>query len=126
MAGTGVIARHCRLATAVLVHSVPSHEVGTREPELSGEPRVRVLGSLGRRRREPHAQLVHHTRVEAVVLGSERHSKRSTLKEATRIRFARKLTVTIDASRLLLSENINAPYRREAYYIETVVRYPRA
>jgi len=58
----------------------PSHEVGPWEPELGREPLVGVLGSLGSCGGEPHAQLVHHAWVEAV-LGYEWHSDVTTLKE---------------------------------------------
>jgi len=81
----GITRPHGRVAfTAVL--SVPSHEVGPWEPELTGEPRVSVLGvvlgvgSLGGGGGEPHAELVHHAGAETV-LGPERHTHVSTLKE---------------------------------------------
>ena len=67
--------------TWVLVLGVPSHKIGRSlgKPELARKSGMRVLGSLGCGGREPHAQLVHHARTQAV-LRAEGHAHGSTLK----------------------------------------------
>lgn len=70
-----------RLRNWVLVLCVPSHEIGSWEPELPRKSGMGVLGSLSSLGGgcEPHAELVHHARTQAV-LRAERHAHGSTLK----------------------------------------------
>ena len=69
---------HSIVGNAVL--GPPSHEVRSGKSELGREPLlVSVLGSLGSGRGKPHAQLVHHARVEAV-LRYKRHADVTPLK----------------------------------------------